>query len=69
MSANHGNTWYSGADLNVQLPGNVEGVSRPRVHRDASEQSAKHRKHMEEILRKSGTELPHGPGHAVSGNA
>ena len=39
-----------GTDLNVQMPGGLDGITGPRVHRDAYEQSEQHREHMEEIL-------------------
>ena len=40
-----GSIWFSGL-----TPGGLEGVTGPRVCRDAYEQSAQHRKHTEEIL-------------------
>ena len=36
--------------MNVQMPGGLDGITGPRFHKDAYEQSAQHRKHMEEIL-------------------
>ena len=39
-----------GADLNLHMPGGLEGVTGPRVHRDAHEESAQHRKLLEDIL-------------------
>ena len=36
-----------GAHLNVQTPGNLEGLTGPRVCRDAYEQRSQHRKHVE----------------------